>query len=162
MRKIAVYPGTFDPVTNGHVDIITRALQLFSSVIVMVHSNPPKETLFDADERISLVNKSLKNIRNVSVMGFTGLTVEFARKVKASVLVRGLRAVSDFEFEMQMGLMNRKLNKNIQTIYLMPKENYIYLSSSMVKEIARFNGDITDMVSSSVQNALRLKLEQTK
>ncbi len=161
-RVIAVYPGTFDPITNGHVDIIQRASRIFPGLLVLVSGNPSKKTLFTLSERLRLVHLSIKKIPYVRVESFTGLTVEFARRIGAKILIRGLRAVSDFEYEMQMGLTNRKINRDIESVYLMPQENYIYLSSSVVKEIVRFGGDVSGFVSDPVLAALKRKMEAVK
>ena len=137
MAKIAVYPGSFDPITNGHLDIIRRAAQMFDRVIVAVARNAEKEPLFSVKERVALVREAVKGLRNVSVDEFDGLLVNYARKKRATVVVRGLRAVSDFEFEFQLALMNRKLDPRIETIFLMTKDEYTFISSRQVKEICR-------------------------
>lgn len=141
--KIAVYPGTFDPVTYGHLDILRRAVSIFDVVYVGVVVNIDKKPLFSADERIELIRSCTSEFKNVKIKKFNGLVVDFAKEIGASVIIRGLRAVSDFDYEFQMALMNRHLNENIDTVFLMPHEDYTYLSSSTVKEIARFNGDIS-------------------
>lgn len=157
MRR-AIYPGSFDPVTNGHLDVIERAAKLFDEVIVAVAVNDQKRSLFTADERTALIAGAVGGWRNVRVSRFDGLLVEFAAAQQASAVVRGLRAVSDFEFEFQMALMNRKLNEHIETIFLMPAEKYTYLSSRIVKEIARLGGNVDAFVPASVVVALREKL----
>src|ERR1700677_1347462 len=145
MRR-AIYPGSFDPVTNGHLDVIQRASQLFDEVVVAVAFNDAKNPLFTAEERVSLLARTAGKIRNVSVASFDGLLMEFAWEQKACAVVRGLRAVSDFEFEFQMALMNRKLQPKIETLFLTPKEEYTYLSSRIVKEIARLGGNVEEFV----------------
>ena len=159
--KIAIYPGTFDPITNGHLDIIQRAAQLFDRVIVTVAVNASKTPMFTTDERIALIRSVLKEkkIKNVSAESFEGLLVRFARKKKASVLIRGLRAVSDFEYEFQMALMNRKQEPKITTVFLMPHERYTYLNSSIIREVARLGGNVHDLVPAAVQKALQRKLK---
>lgn len=157
MRR-AIYPGSFDPVTNGHLDVVGRAAKLFDEVIVAVAVNDQKRSLFTADERTALIAGAIGGWKNVRVTKFDGLLVEFAAAQKASAVVRGLRAVSDFEFEFQMALMNRKLDEHIETIFLMPAENYTYLSSRIVKEIARLGGNVESFVPASVATALREKL----
>lgn len=157
MRR-AIYPGSFDPVTNGHLDVVGRAAKLFDEVIVAVAVNDQKRSLFTADERTALIAGAVGGWKNVRVTKFDGLLVEFAAAQKASAVVRGLRAVSDFEFEFQMALMNRKLDEHIETIFLMPAENYTYLSSRIVKEIARLGGNVESFVPASVATALREKL----
>lgn len=157
MRR-AIYPGSFDPVTNGHLDVVGRAAKLFDEVIVAVAVNEQKRGLFTADERTALIAGAVGGWKNVRVTKFDGLLVEFAAAQKASAVVRGLRAVSDFEFEFQMALMNRKLDEHIETIFLMPAENYTYLSSRIVKEIARLGGNVEAFVPASVATALREKL----
>lgn len=157
MRR-AIYPGSFDPVTNGHLDVIERAAKLFDEVIVAVAVNDQKRSLFTADERAALIAGAVGGWKNVRVSRFDGLLVEFAAAQKASAVVRGLRAVSDFEFEFQMALMNRKLDEHIETIFLMPAEKYTYLSSRIVKEIARLGGNVDSFVPASVATALREKL----
>lgn len=153
-KIIAVYPGTFDPVTYGHMDIIERASQLFDDVIVAVAVNINKTPLFDEKERKFLLTKVCAKYRNVRIDSFKGLLADYAKKKKASVIVRGLRAVSDFEYEFQMSLTNRKLAPGISTIFLMPNEKYTYLNSSLVRELSRFNGDIKDFVPAIVRKKL--------
>jgi pantetheine-phosphate adenylyltransferase len=159
MRR-AIYPGSFDPVTNGHVDVIERARTLFDEVIVSVAHNDSKQPLFSLDERLELLRSTLGKIDNVRVDHFDGLLVEFAMKHEACAVIRGLRAISDFEFEFQMALMNRKLEARVETIFLMPKEEYTYLSSRIVKEIARLGGDVSAFVPAPVAEALAAKLKK--
>lgn len=156
MRR-AIYPGSFDPITNGHLDVIQRAARLFDEVIVAVAFNEQKHSLFQVDERVDLLRETTSGIPNVSVSRFDGLLVDFARSQGASAVVRGLRAVSDFEFEFQMALMNRKLEPGIETIFMMPAEKYTYLSSRIVKEIARLGGNVDAFVPESVAATLRQK-----
>ncbi len=158
--KIAIYPGTFDPITNGHLDIIERAAQLFDRVIVTVAVNSSKTPMFTGDERVELIQAILKQKRfkNVTVERFNGLLVSFAKKKKASAIIRGLRAISDFEYEFQMALMNRKQSNDIDTVFLMPHEKYTYLNSSIVREIARLDGNFKDFVQPVVHRALKKKL----
>jgi len=153
----AIYPGSFDPVTNGHLDVIGRAAKLFDEVIVAVAVNDQKRSLFTAGERTTLIAGAVAGFENVVVSRFDGLLVEFARRQGAAAVVRGLRAVSDFEFEFQMALMNRKLDEQIETIFLMPAEKYTYLSSRIVKEISRLGGVVDAFVPASVASALREK-----
>ena len=155
--KIAVYPGSFDPITNGHLDIVRRAAQMFDRVIVAVAVNGEKAPLFSVDERVQLVADAGKGLRNVSVDEFAGLLVEYARRKGASVVVRGLRAVSDFEFEFQLALMNRKLESRIETIFLMTKDEYTFLSSRQVKEICELGANVSDFVPRGVERAMRRK-----
>jgi|SRR5205809_4199656 len=159
MRR-AIYPGSFDPVTNGHLDVIERARKLFDEVIVAVAHNDEKQPLFPLKERLDLLRKTAGKIDNVRIAEFKGLLVEFARAEKAGAVIRGLRAVSDFEFEFQMALMNRKLDADVETIFLMPKEEYTYLSSRLVKEIARLGGDVSSFVPACVVNALSRKFKR--
>jgi pantetheine-phosphate adenylyltransferase len=156
MRR-AIYPGSFDPVTNGHLDIIERARKLFDEVIVAVAHNDEKQPLLSLKERLDLLRETAGKIDNVRIAQFKGLLVEFARAEKAGAVIRGLRAVSDFEFEFQMALMNRKLDAGVETIFLMPKEEYTYLSSRIVKEIARLGGDVSGFVPPAVANTLSKK-----
>lgn len=156
MRKV-IYPGTFDPLTNGHIDIIKRARDLFDAVAVTVAINPAKEPLFSVEERINMLKESLNNYDNVSVESFDGLVVDYAHKVGAIGIIRGLRAISDFEYEFQMALMNRKLASNVATIFLMPHEKYTYLNSSIVRNLASLNSDVSDFVPPVVQAALKEK-----
>lgn len=156
MRR-AIYPGSFDPVTNGHLDVIERARKLFDEVIVAVAHNDEKQPLFSLQERLDLLGETAGRIDNVRVSEFKGLLVEFANAEKAGAVIRGLRAVSDFEFEFQMALMNRKLDAGVETIFLMPKEEYTYLSSRIVKEIARLGGNVSSLVPRCVAKALSTK-----
>ncbi|MFA6598016.1 MAG: pantetheine-phosphate adenylyltransferase [Ignavibacteriaceae bacterium] len=159
MKKIAVYPGTFDPVTNGHIDIVQRACELFDEVIVTVAVNPAKDPMFTVEERLNLLRESLKNFPTVKIDSFAGLIVEHAHSVNAAAIIRGLRAVSDFEFEFQMALMNRKLADDITTVFLMPNEKYTYLNSTIIRGLARFKADVSEFVPEAVQNALREKVK---
>jgi pantetheine-phosphate adenylyltransferase len=156
MRR-AIYPGSFDPVTNGHLDVIERAQKLFDEVVVAVAHNDEKQPLFSLKERLDLLSETAGRFENVRIAEFEGLLVEFARAQKAGAVIRGLRAVSDFEFEFQMALMNRKLDPAVETIFLMPKEEYTYLSSRIVKEIARLRGDVSAFVPVCVARALSRK-----
>jgi len=159
MRR-AIYPGSFDPVTNGHLDVIERGRKLFDEVVVAVAHNEEKKALFSLEERLQLLDHSIGKIDNVRIAQFDGLLVEFALAQKANAVIRGLRAVSDFEFEFQMALMNRKLKGDLETIFLMPKEEYTYLSSRLVKEIARLGGDVSQFVPATVAAALAKKFKQ--
>jgi pantetheine-phosphate adenylyltransferase len=155
--KIAIYPGTFDPVTNGHLDILERALKLFDRVIINVARNTTKNPFFTEKERIMLLRQVTKRYKNVEVDSFQGLLVDYVRQKKAIAVVRGLRAMTDFEYELQMALMNRKLDEKMETIFLMPTEKYTYLSSNVVREIARLGGDVSKFVPPVVLKALRQK-----
>ena len=156
--NIAVYPGTFDPFTNGHKDLVQRASSnIFDKVYICVAENSKKDTLFSLSERIHLAEKSLHEIKNIEVIGFSGLLVDFAEKLNAKVILRGLRVVSDFEYEFQMSSKNKKLNNNIESIFLTPSESYAFLSSSLVKEIAELGGDISKFVNPEVRAALEKK-----
>lgn len=159
MRR-AIYPGSFDPVTNGHLDVIDRARKLFDEVIVGVAHNDQKQPLFSLEERLDLLRQTIGERENVQIAPLGGLLVEFAVKENAIAVVRGLRAVSDFEFEFQMALMNRKLESRVETMFLMPKEEYTYLSSRIVKEIARLGGDVGKFVPSLVAEKLRERFKQ--
>ncbi|MFC1558412.1 pantetheine-phosphate adenylyltransferase [candidate division KSB1 bacterium] len=155
--KIAIYPGTFDPITNGHIDIIERALIIFDKVIVAISVDSPKKPLFTVDERMDMIKEAAKYNSKVEVDSFNGLLVKYARKVNATAIIRGLRAVSDFEYEFQMALMNRRLNEKIETVFLMPNEKYTYLNSSLIKEISSLGGDVTDFVPENVKIKLTNK-----
>jgi pantetheine-phosphate adenylyltransferase len=156
MRKV-LYPGTFDPITYGHIDIIKRARDLFDSVIVTIAVNPSKDPLFTLEERLTLIKESITGFNNITVDSFDGLLVDYAKKSGATGIIRGLRAVSDFEYEFQMALMNRKLADEISTIFLMPHEKYTYLNSSIVRNLASLGADISDFVPKAVQDALKKK-----
>ena len=154
MTKIAIYPGSFDPVTNGHIDIIERGLKVFDRVIVTILENPSKNAMFTIDERMALLEESLQSFENIEVASYGGLLVDFAQKRGANAILRGMRAVSDFEFEFQMALMNRRLNREIQTVFLMTGLRWIFTSSSIIKEAAKFGGNIESMVPPAVQRKL--------
>ena len=156
-NNIAVYPGTFDPITNGHLDIIDRACTLFDKVIITIALNTKKKPLFTKEERIDMISNSVKKFSNIKIDAFDGLLVDYAVKVKANAIIRGLRALSDFEYEFQMALTNRKLAPNINTIFLMPNEKYTYLNSSLVKELSEFKGDVSCFVSKYVVKKLKNK-----
>ena len=158
--NIAVYPGTFDPFTNGHKDLVQRAASnIFDKVYVCIVENSKKDTVFSLSERIDLAKKSIKDLDNVEVVSFNGLLVDFAAKLNAKVILRGLRVVSDFEYEFQMSSMNKKLNNSIESIFLTPSESYAFLSSSLVKEIAQLGGDISAFVSNEVKISLEAKFK---
>lgn len=157
-QKIAVYPGSFDPVTNGHLDIIERGLKLFDKLIVTIMFNPAKKSLFTVEERLELLEKSLEKFSNIEIDSFSGLLVDYAAKQKARAILRGMRAVSDFEYEFQMALMNRRLNREIQTVFLITGTQWIFTSSSIIKEAARFGGNISSMVPPAVNEKLKKKL----
>jgi pantetheine-phosphate adenylyltransferase len=158
MQRIAIYPGSFDPVTNGHLDIIKRGLKLFDRVIVAIMHNPAKESLFTVEERREMLKISLKSFSNIEIDTFNGLTVNYAAEKKAHAILRGMRAVSDFEYEFQLALMNRRLNREIQTVFLMTGLRWIYTSSSIIKEAAGFGGNINGMVPPIVNERLKEKL----
>ena len=157
MRTV-IYPGSFDPLTNGHLDVIQRATKLFDRVVVAVAKSESKHPLFSLEERLALVRLSVRDLPNVNADAFDGLLIEYVAKHGAEAVVRGLRAVSDFEFEFQLALMNRKLDERIETIFMMPKDTYTFLSSRLVKEIARLGGDVSAFVPAHVQTALKSKL----
>jgi len=160
--KRAVYPGTFDPVTKGHLSLIERAIHLFDEVVVAVARNAGKNPLFSDRERVELMRQACSDTikaKRVEVISFDGLTAELVTRLDACAIIRGLRAISDFEFEFQMALMNRKLARNVETVFLMPSLSWVYLSSSLVKDVARNGGDITDLVPSAVKAALDAKLK---
>ena len=161
MRTV-IYPGSFDPLTNGHLDVVQRAAKLFDRVIVAVAQNEGKQPLFALGERRALVAQAVKHLPNVTADTFDGLLVEYVAGKKAQVIVRGLRAVSDFEFEFQLALMNRKLDENIETIFMTPKDTYTFLSSRIVKEIARLGGDVSPFVPPQIRTALLKKLKPRK
>jgi len=150
----AIYPGTFDPVTNGHTDLIERASKLFSEVIVGVAASPSKQPTFDLTHRVAMVEEVTKSLTNVTVVGFSGLLVDFAKQHQAEVLVRGLRAVSDFEFEFQLANMNRRLSPDLESVFLTPAEENSFISSTLVKEVALHNGDVSQFVHPKVKQAL--------
>lgn len=162
MAITAIYPGTFDPITNGHLDILQRSLRLFNHIILGIGPNPKKTALFTLDERIKMAGEAIKDLPNVSVETFDGLLVDFARKKGASVIIRGLRAVSDFEYEFQMALMNRKLDDRIETVFLMPSEEYSYLTSTIIKVVSSLNGDISSLVPKDVHAMLKNKFKDRK
>lgn len=154
----AIYPGTFDPITNGHLDILSRAALLFEEVHVVVAVNVRKSTLFSLPERLELIRGCTSHLSNVHVSSFEGLTVDCLRRFGAKVVIRGLRAVSDFEYEFQMALMNKKLDSHCETVYLMPSEQYTYLNSSVIREIAALGGSVSEFVPAAVESKLRSKL----
>lgn len=162
MCQAAIYPGTFDPVTNGHIDLIRRAQEVFAEVIVAVAANPMKEPLFEVKERVAMLKKATAGLSGVEVLDFDGLVVDFARKRKVKVLIRGLRMISDFEYEFQMALTNRKLASDVETVFLMPHESYSYLSSKLLKETAALGADLSSFVPDFVEKALKEKLRSKK
>ena len=153
----AIYPGTFDPITNGHIDLVMRASKLFDKVIVAVAINPGKTPIFSLEERVALAKQSLADIDNVDVCGFEGLLVDVATQKQAKVIIRGLRAVSDFEHEFQLAGMNRHMQPDVETLFLTPAEQYSYISSSLVREIASLGGDVSEYVAQNVLAALQVK-----
>jgi len=157
MQRIAVYPGSFDPVTNGHIDIVERGLKIFDKIIVAILKNPVKNFLFTVDERLEMLESSFQKYPNVEVETFEGLLVDYAAKRKSNAILRGMRAVSDFEYEFQLALMNRRLNREVQTVFLMTGFRWIFTSSSIIKEAAQFGGDIAGIVPSIVNQKLKEK-----
>ncbi len=155
MKKRAIYPGTFDPFTNGHLDLVRRGLRIFDEIIVAVAPSQRKNPLFTVDERLDLMRRSLKRYRRVRCEIFDSLLVEYVRKKEGIAIIRGLRAVSDFEYELQMALMNRRLNAEIETAFMMPSEEYSFLTATIVKEIASLGGNVRDLVPPAVEKALR-------
>jgi len=160
--KIAIYPGSFDPITNGHLDVLKRAASLFDLVYIAVARNLQKTPMFSADERQEMIRTCTTEFENVRIDSFDGLVVDYARQVGAEVIIRGLRALSDFDYEFQMALMNRHLDENIDTVFLTPHEDYTYLSSSVVRELVKFGGDISAFVPANVQVALLNKIRRQK
>ncbi len=160
--RTAIYPGTFDPITNGHLDILERALKLFDRVIITIARNSAKNPLFSEEERLAMIKESVRQFKGVEIDSFDGLLVEYAHQKKATAVVRGLRAISDFEYELQMALMNRKLDEDLVTVFLMPNERYTYLNSSIVREIAGHKGNIREFVPPHVLRALEEKLLKRK
>ncbi|MGD9366112.1 MAG: pantetheine-phosphate adenylyltransferase [Desulfobacteraceae bacterium] len=157
MKRIAIYPGSFDPVTNGHIDIVQRGKSLFDEIIVAILHNPSKKALFSLEERMFMLKESMKDITGISYDTFGGLLVDYAKSRGANAILRGMRAVSDFEYEFQLALMNRKLNKDIQTVFMMTGLRWIFTSSSIIKEAAQFGGDISDMVPPIVNQMIKEK-----
>lgn len=159
-RKIAIVPGSFDPITYGHIDIIKRSAQLFDVVIVAILVNPDKKYLFTLEEREEMINESIKDFKNVKVDSFSGLLVNYAKKVNSTVIVRGLRAVSDFEYEMQLTFMNKALDDNIETFYMMANKQYSFISSSIVKGVSGFGADLSKFVPKHVEERLEKKVKE--
>lgn len=160
--RVAIYPGTFDPITNGHLDVIRRALKIFDKLIVLVAYHLDKSPTFEVEERVELIREALRGMEGVEVDRYKGLLVKYAREKKATALIRGLRAVSDFEYEFQMAQINRELHPALETVFLVPAENYTYLSSSLAKEIFSLGGDISQFVPEVVEKRLREKLKMQK
>jgi len=161
MKIRAVYPGTFDPVTNGHLDLVKRSAALFDKVIVAILKNSDKVPLFTLEERVEMLKEAVKGIENVTVATFGGLLVDYALRIRASVIVRGIRAVSDYEYELQMALMNRRLSSKVETVFMMPAEAYTYLSSRMVREVSALGGAVQGLVPAGVERRLKKKLSQS-
>jgi len=159
-HRTALYPGTFDPITNGHTDLVTRAARVFDKVIIAIAESPHKEPLLSLETRIALAENEVAKLGNVEVVGFSTLLVEFVQEVGAGVIVRGLRAVSDFEYEFQLASMNRHLEPDVETLFMTPDERYSFISSSLVKEVARLNGDVSEFVCPAVQEALRQRFTE--
>ena len=159
MTKPIIYPGTFDPITNGHIDIISRASRIFDHVVVAIAGSTGKSTVFSTEERLDLASQVLKEYPNVSVMRFDGLLVKFVAEQNSAMVLRGLRAVSDFEYEFQLAGMNRKMNAEIDTVFLTPSEQFTYISSSLIREISKLGGDVSSFVHPAVNAALNARLE---
>ena len=162
MGRIAIYPGSFDPITNGHIDIIKRGRKLFDKIIVAILCNSSKKSLFTIEERKEMLKNSLHDLTNIEISSFNGLLVDYAAEKKADAILRGMRAISDFEYEFQMALMNRSLKRSIQTVFLLSGLKWIFISSSVIKEAARYNGDISNMVHPFVEKKLKEKFGFSK
>ena len=162
MNNLAVYPGSFDPITNGHVDIINRGLRIFEKIIVAVLENPKKKSLFSTKERVAMINSIYQNEKNVEVKAFEGLLVKFAKKNKAKVVMRGLRAISDFEYEFQMALMNKKLDSKIETFFMVPSLKYSFLSSKLVKEVCMLGGSLSGLIAPQIEKNIMEKFKNNK
>ena len=158
MQTRAIYPGTFDPITNGHADLIERASRMFDDVIIGIAANPSKKPLFSLEERVELISTVTKDLANVSVIGFSGLLADFAREQQATILIRGLRAVADFEYEFQLANMNRRLNPDLESVFLTPSEENSFISSTLVKEVALHHGDVGQFCHPVVKDALQKRL----
>jgi len=159
--RIAVYPGSFDPVTNGHIDVIERALKLFDKIVVAVGDNPGKKPTFSTEDRIGMLKEATKHLENLEIDSFSGLLLDFVKSKDSKIIIRGLRAVSDFDFEFQRALMNRVVDKEVETVFIMTKENYVYLNSSIVKEMAMFGGKLNGLVPEIVEKKLKEKFSKT-
>lgn len=159
--KSAIYPGTFDPMTNGHIDVVERGMKIFDRIVIAVGNNPEKKPLFTIKERIDMIKECTRHLKNIEVVELKGLLRDFARKEKCGIILRGLRAISDFEFEFQRALMNREIDNEIETVFIMTKVNYVYLNSSIVKEIALLNGNVSKFVPSAVRKKLSEKVKQS-
>ncbi len=157
--KRGIYPGTFDPITNGHLDLVMRGLRIFEEIIIAVAPSPKKQPLFTLEERLKMIRESVKEYRNVGVEAFNGLLVEYAKARGGTAIIRGLRAVSDFEYELQMALMNRRLDMSVETVFMMPSEEYSFLTSTIVKEAASFGGSVKGLVPGAVEKALSEKFK---
>lgn len=157
--KTALYPGSFDPVTNGHLDIIERSSKMFDKVVVAIGENINKSCLFSLEERKDMLTQAVNHLNNVEVQSFKGLAIDFAKEINSNIIIRGLRAVSDFDYEFQMALTNRKINPEIETIFIMTQEKFIFLSASNVKELASYNADVKDLVPELVQTKLKEKFK---
>jgi len=159
MKTIAIYPGTFDPITNGHLDLVRRALRFFDEVVIAVAPSQKKQPLFTVSERLDMIKAAVKGLKRAKVEAFDGLLVKYVRKKKGNAILRGLRAISDYEYELQMAHVNRRLNTNIETVFMMPSEEYSFLTSSIIKEVASFGGSVRGLVPDIVEAALREKFK---
>ena len=155
MKRTAIYPGTFDPITNGHIDLVKRGMRIFDEVIIAIATAQKKQPLFTISERLRLIKDAVRGLKNVKVEAFSGLLVEYVESKKGIAVIRGLRAVSDFEYELQMALMNRRLDRNIETVFMMPSEEYTFLTSTIIKEVASFGGPVKGLVPEAVEKALK-------
>ena len=160
MKKTAIYPGTSDPITNGHIDLVKRGMRIFDEVIIAIATAQKKQPLFTISERLKLIKDAVRGLKNVKVEAFSGLLVEYVESKKGVAVIRGLRAVSDFEYELQMALMNRRLDRNIETVFMMPSEEYTFLTSTIIREVASFGGSVKGLVPEAVERALKEKFKK--